>query len=161
MWWGSEDFGSLVANVDNLDVRFRSTSMDVGVHNRAWIRHYTIDADLVRRVQPVALNARDFADEWIQSEWSQASQWSDSKGAELQRWHERLRGKGVAFYDFESLRACAGRGREVEVAISSTDDDARYYLRVAGEGPFTLRAVTTKASAGCRGKDQLGSMQEQ
>lgn len=76
IWWGNDDLGKLVVSADSFDLRFHSNSIDSGVHNRVWIRHYAVSGDVVRRTQPVAVSARDFVDEWIVSPWPEASAWS-------------------------------------------------------------------------------------
>ncbi len=159
IWWGGDDFGTIVAKPHAFDVRFHAGSIDTGVHNRVWIRHFTIDGDNVRRVQPVALTPRDFVDEWIQSGWAQAAAWSSPNDTTLANWHERLRGKDAPFHDFQSVRACSGTAHGFEVAVADPDTDTRYYLRVEGGGGFTLTGVATKADVRCRGKDLLGTMQ--
>ncbi len=76
MWWGNEDYGSLTIEKNAFDLRFHSASIDVGVHNRVFIRHFSVIGDTVRRTQPVAASPRDFVDEWIVSPWKEAAQWS-------------------------------------------------------------------------------------
>jgi hypothetical protein len=158
IWWGNEDFGTIVAKPHEFDVRFHAGSIDVGVHNRLWIRHFTINGDTVQRVQPVALNPRDFVDEWIRSDWAQASGWSRSKNTTLRGWHDRLRGKGEPFYDYDGVRACSGAAHGHEIAVIDPNNHAEYYLRVEGTGSFTLTSVSTKAAPRCRGVDLVGAM---
>src|SRR5262249_11715121 len=44
-----------------------------------------------RRVQPVALTADGFVDEWIFSPWALAQEWSDRESlAKLHFWHQKL-----------------------------------------------------------------------
>ena len=80
---GTYAIGSIVrgstdaAPVDVL-VEFTKRSIDLGVHNREAIRHYLIDGDRVRRIDPVALSPRDFVDEWLTSDWEEIGPWSAS-----------------------------------------------------------------------------------
>ena len=69
-------------------IEFAEASADVMVHNREAVRHYLIDGDHVRRVDPVALSPRDFVDEWLTSDWKESATWSTS--ATLQQWHRKL-----------------------------------------------------------------------
>jgi hypothetical protein len=81
------------APVDVL-IEFTERSIDVGVHNREAVRHFLIDGDQVRRVDPVALSPRDFVDEWLTSGWNESAAWSASPT--LKQWHQRLRADFVA-----------------------------------------------------------------
>ncbi len=75
------------APVDVL-VEFAQRSIDGGVHNREAVRHFLIDGDQVRRVDPVALSPRDFVDEWLTSGWNESATWSASPT--LRQWHAKL-----------------------------------------------------------------------
>jgi hypothetical protein len=55
---------------------------------RESIRHFLIDGDQVRRVDPVALGPRDFVSEWLTRGWNESGTWSQSVG--LRQWHTRL-----------------------------------------------------------------------
>lgn len=77
-WIGNDQFieGQLLP--DDLLVEYRNRSVDDGVHNRTFISHYRIsDDDKVKRVPPVALNPRDFVDEWLTQPWPDASAWTE------------------------------------------------------------------------------------
>lgn len=68
--------GSVALN--DVLVEFTVGSIDGGVHSRQAIRHYSIDQDQVQRIDPLALNPRDFVDEWLTHDWRAAAFWSDS-----------------------------------------------------------------------------------
>jgi hypothetical protein len=163
VWWGSEDFGRLSANAQDFEVRFHAASIDLGVHNREWIRHYAVNGDRVRRIAPVAQSSRDFADEWIVSPWMQARAWSDPKNiVALKRWHERLRGIDESpSYEFSAIHACTDGAHHVEVDIVDPRNDAEYFLSVDGDKTFVLRGVAEHASARCNGVDLLRQLQTQ
>ena len=106
IWWGSEDFGQLTAAKDWFDVRFHAQSIDTGVHNRLWIRHFAIDGNTVRRMQPVAESPRDFADEWIVSSWGEASGWTTlAARASLRKVHDHLNyyRENIGSFQYESI----------------------------------------------------------
>lgn len=85
IWFGNDDYGSLTVNAKDFDVRFHSASIDGGLHNRVWIRHFAISGDTITRVQPVAASPRDFVDEWIVSPWESASGWTSKTASERLR----------------------------------------------------------------------------
>ncbi len=57
------------------------------VHNRDAIRHYVIEGDTLKRIDPIALSPRSFVDEWLTRDWKESAQWSES--SQLQSWHAR------------------------------------------------------------------------
>ncbi len=75
-------------------IEFTERSIDGGVHSREAIRHFLIDGDQVRRVDPVALSPRDFVDEWLTRGWNESAGWSASPV--LQQWRRRLHADFVA-----------------------------------------------------------------
>ena len=77
IWRGTPPIQGSVALNDVL-VEFTVGSIDGGVHSRQAIRHYSIDQDQVQRIDPLALNPRDFVDEWLTDDWRAAAFWSDS-----------------------------------------------------------------------------------
>jgi len=66
-------------------VQFRVGSIDVGVHSRAAVRHYRIDGDLTKRIDPLALSPRDFIEEWKTTGWKDVAHWSESRGRAAMR----------------------------------------------------------------------------
>ena len=72
-------------------IEFTIRSIDSGVHSREAIRHYRIDHDKVRRVDPLALSPRDFVDEWLTRDWREAAFWSESEHrSTMSQWHAKL-----------------------------------------------------------------------
>ena len=88
-----QDSRNANAPVDVL-IEFTEQSVDPGVHNREAIRHFLIEGDRVRRVDPVALSPRDFVDEWLTHGWKESARWSASSA--LQKWNRALRADDVA-----------------------------------------------------------------
>ena len=163
MWWGNDDWGRVTADADAFEVRFHSSSIDAGAHNRVWVRRFAVSSDAVSRIPPLAENARDFVDEWLISRWRDVSKWSsDDAVAALQTWHARLRGgegNDHASGEFKSVHACDGRSDAVEVEIAMDTDDVDYFLRVEGTpDTFRLTHVGTESDPGCGGEDLLRGM---
>jgi hypothetical protein len=157
MWWGGEDFGQLSAGQDEFELRFHSESIDVGVHNRVWIRHFRIAGDSVTRTPPVALSPRDFADEWIVSRWGEASQWSPASAQPaLEPLHEQLR--KIHFFTYESVRRCSDRPDHYQIELLNEDDRKPHYLHVVGEPDDRVTKISASPDASCNGEDLLGTM---
>lgn len=64
--------------VNDVLVEFPIRSIDTGVFTRPAIRHYKIDHDEVKRIDPLALRPRDFVDEWLTHDWRESAFWSES-----------------------------------------------------------------------------------
>ena len=59
-----------VLKPDELIIELKDHSIDIGIHNRTEILRYSF-ADGVHRVDPVALQPQDFAEEWLAQPWSE------------------------------------------------------------------------------------------
>jgi hypothetical protein len=152
MWWGSEDFGTLHANAADFDLRFHSASIDPGVHNRLFIRHYTVAGDSLRRTQPVAESPRDFVDEWSRSDWREAREWTDPRTRDgLQSIHERLRNgdHGQAYFTFESIKSCASVADGFQIEVLRDAPEERWFFHVRGRTRFLLTAVESRPDSRC------------
>jgi len=160
MWWGSDDEGRLVVEVNKFDLRFHAASIDGGVHNRVWIRDFSVSGDTVRRIQPVAVSPRDFVDEWIVSPWKDASKWSARTESEgLREKHEHTR-KSVGEYN--SVRKCSDRPDHYQVALQGDDGRQLVYFQVIGShAGYTMEAVGESPNAHCSGPDIIESMATQ
>ena len=86
---------------DGFEVRATVGSMDSDVMTRPGIFRYRVDGDTVQRVQPVALNGRDFVDEWLKADDALAREWSEPAAAAA-----ALKGRQA----FDKASKVAGRG---------------------------------------------------
>jgi hypothetical protein len=160
MWWGNDDFGQLHAGKSDFEIRFHAESIDAGVHNRLWIRHFRINGNSVRRIPPVADSPRDFVDEWIVSPWREASQWSTPEARRaLEPWHRRLH--KIHSFDFDSVRRCSDRSNHYQIGLMSDDDQDPYYLSVAEPKDYVMIGASAKPSPDCDGEDILRGMEAQ
>jgi hypothetical protein len=151
MWWGGEDFGKLTATEGSAEIRYHSSSIDLGIHNRLYLRHYEIKGDTVKRTQPVAESPRDFVDEWLVSPWSEAQHWS---APGLEALHVRAKDHA---YEFESVKMCSADA--VQVALTDTKTDQVRYFRVTGQTNFTMTKIRTTPDPGCSGPNLLSDNQ--
>ena len=93
-WLRTETYavGSIAQDRTNdnapVDVLIEFTERSIGEGVREAIRHFLINGDQVRRVDPVALSPRDFVDEWLTRDWKESAAWSASPA--LGQWHGRL-----------------------------------------------------------------------
>ncbi|MGH6882756.1 MAG: hypothetical protein ACREFM_17685, partial [Hypericibacter sp.] len=161
IWWGGEDFGQLSVGMKEFDLRFHAESIDPGIHNRLWVRHFAVEGDQVSRVAPIALSPRDFVDEWMTSPWGLASSWSKAEARrQLETWHERLQAeRHSVYYEFGPIHYCSGGTARYQVELKSDDPGSDVYLRLEGSpSAFDMIAIATKPDPSCGGPDVSDSM---
>ena len=64
---------------DGFELRMEVYTPDTTLITRPGIYRYRVTATEFERVQPIALNGRDFVDEWLQSPWSDSKNWSATR----------------------------------------------------------------------------------
>jgi hypothetical protein len=150
---GDNQFSSNKADVL---IEFTQDGIDSGVLVREGIRHYEVDRDNVRRIDPFALSPRDFADEWIQSAWSESADWSHSPALRL--WHRKL--YDGHFADFSPTMHC--RTPDLwQVTITPRNskkdfkDEPNLYFLVRWRPPyhFTMMNVSKNPWPLCKERD--------
>jgi hypothetical protein len=154
IYLGNESDLQLEAGRDSFEIRHEGSSLDSDILVRRHVRRYSVAGGTVRRVQPVAENVRDFVDEWIDSPWAEAKDWSGSDPA-LAAAHSRLKAaRFETLGGFASIRACAGGTSQV--AIGGRDGRG-WFLRVRGgaAGPWTVEKVARRAATDCAGPGRL------
>lgn len=160
IWWGNEDFGTLVVNKADFDLRFHAESIDADIHNRVWIRHFAVSGDVVKRVAPVAMSARDFVDEWIVSPWSEASAWSATGAATLlKEYHDslsRLQHSAEGSFKFESIRGCSDAPNHRQVELSGGGSQyTHFFFHVMGASNYVMSGIAEKPDTHCDGPNEL------
>lgn len=169
MWWGNEDYGTLTVQTDAFDLRFHSASLDAGVHNRVFIRHFSVIGDAVRRTQPVAVSPRDFVDEWIVSPWEEAARWSSNSNLELLRkshevWSRRAKSENLLL-EYYSMRRCSDAQDHYQVEIGEESGpkfqtSRSFYFQVVGSETYSMLRASEKPDARCGGPNLLDENHE-
>jgi hypothetical protein len=129
-------------------IEYARRGVDTDLHET--VRHFLIDGDKVRRVDPVALSPRDFVDEWLTREWKESSTWSAS--AELQRWHRKMHAD-VVWGGFSYTMHC--QTPDLWQVTFRLDRAVPYYFLVRWRPPyhFTMTNVSDKPWPRCTEKD--------
>lgn len=152
IWWGNDDMGRLAVDAGGFTLRFHAGSMDIELHNREWVRHFSVAGDAVRRAPPLADSPRDFADEWVQSDWKTIASWTANPA--LRPLQARLHKQ--RFFQYAAIRACRVAGRTQIAATDADHGDAPVFFLVEGTGPvYRMLDVGAHATRGCDGKNQF------
>jgi hypothetical protein len=155
IYLGDESDLVVKAEGDAFELRHDGSSLDPDVLIRRHVRRYAVAGESVRRVQPVAESVRDFVDEWIDSPWAEAKDWS-TPGAALGAAHSALASaRYKTLGGFASIGSCGNRLTQVEI---SGDGGAAWFLLARGttSGPWTMERAGRRAEAGCRRPDRPG-----
>ncbi len=62
---------------DGFELRMQVNSLDLDLLTRRGIYRFQLIDNRLERIQPIAINGRDFVDEWLQVPWANAKRWSD------------------------------------------------------------------------------------
>lgn len=148
----------------DLLVEFRMSSIDALVHNRAAVRHFKLDADKPKRVNPLALSPRDFVDEWLNTDWRETAFWSESANRRSTReWHSKLHKDFVSGEFIYPTMHCPSTPDLWQVGIEFNDpatpigaEPKGTYFLVRWRPPyqFTMVQVTDSPSAVCTEEDR-------
>jgi hypothetical protein len=148
------DGPEFVLKPDELIIEFLDSSVDLGVHNRTNIQRYTFGA-AVQRLDPVAFQPQDFAEEWLTRGWNEM----DSRSAaETKEWHERLSNDYVRG-EYSGVIPCTSQSRwlialEIErVGDKEMPDPKTTYFLVhdLGNYHYKMDAVSKDVPVGCLG----------
>ncbi len=127
--WQDPDDDAPRVSADGVEFRFRAGSIDLGVHNRAFIHRYQFDGERLVRVPPVAESMRDFVDEWIVAEPDEALSWTVPEA------RDRLRSLKADFaaergetLQFGPVARC--RHSQELIAVDRVDRAETWYFRV-------------------------------
>jgi hypothetical protein len=152
---GSHDIpiqGSVGGNDALVEFKKGSIDPDAGSYDVVW--HYRVHEDKVERVDPVALDPRDFTDEWLNQPWEQSRLWSQpSSLMTLKQAHEAV-SKGEFI---QPTRHCRQHPDLWQVGFdrSSAKKSAIYFL-VRWQPPyrFTMVQVLHHPSPDCADEDE-------
>jgi len=161
-YWRDMD-STLRGEPDGFELRLNVTSLSSNSNRKVAIYHYRLHQGQIHRYQPVAENARDFLDEWIQADWNDAADWTARPNLKsLAREHDIL----VDFIDkFESktpeftygpVQACSGKQKMVQVEFGGVPSGFKYFQIEQGKDSFTLVSGSNAPEPKCTGPDLTG-----
>jgi len=143
---------------DGFELRADVFTIEIEHITRKGIFRYSVDGDTVRRVQPVATDGRGFVDQWLQSPWSEAKEWSLPEGlAGFQKAHEAFelgRKDANTTYSYGPVRACLMKG-QYEVEIDADPGGRQFYAIREAENGYMLVNFGTTQDERCSGPDLM------
>jgi len=117
IWFGANHPYRIRLSHHELLMELRDRSIDSGIHNRVHVFQYQIKPDRVERLDPVALQPQDFADEWLTRPWNEMESRSSAAGHEkLQKWHDFLSGDYVSG-DIDFVQTCSEKPHHWQIAV--------------------------------------------
>ena len=161
-----EDDPRIRVTSDGFDLRVTANSIAGAIIMRPGVFRYRTTSGTLERVQPIALNARDFVDEWLQLPWSEASRWTLQPTADLKAFRDRfdytLHPNGGDFIDdFGPVRACPLQKDTFQVELDilrgeKADRTELLYAKVRqGPNSFTMVSVSPKSDPECTGANLM------
>jgi hypothetical protein len=135
-----------------------------GLDDYMAVRHYKIDHEQVKRVDPFALSPRDFVNEWLVHDWTEMALWSESaKRRSMRDWHEKLHNESISGIFLYPTMHCPSTPDlwqvGVEFSTPPTPIGAELkgtYFLVRWRPPYTFRMfqVSDRESAACTEEDR-------
>lgn len=158
----------LKATEDGFELRLEVGTIESDVMTRKGIYRYQVTDGEVIRTQPVAMNGRDFVDEWIQEPWAVVGKWS-ADAAPLRTVHEQFYGwrnapfdeKTVVFFEYGPVLACRDDKNHFQVEIDRgrpggmNPDIPEYFQIEQGSNSFQMSSASSSPDANCAGKNLM------
>jgi hypothetical protein len=105
-------------------IEFTVPSVDREIHFYESIWHYQIEGNKVQRIDPVALNPRDFVDEWLRQDWAFSSRLTRAANrTALRPWHARLHDKKFAGRYVGAPQRCTKATDQWQIGIDFGEPD--------------------------------------
>jgi hypothetical protein len=162
----------LKAESDGFEIRLQSDSLDEATLVRPGIYRYRTTEGQLRRIQPIALNAREFVDAWLQAPWTDSSEWALDPTPSLHATRDRFdyslqSNKNSFVVDYGPTRTCTSGSNHFQVEIDLSDfiqvnnkteekDLPTLYAQVRqNPNSFTMLSITDKPDPTCTGPDLM------
>jgi hypothetical protein len=137
-----EDY-ELKAGVDDVRLQWRaSQSLDLGLHTRDHVRHFSVCGDRVERTAPFALAPEGFIDEWAQMPWQEASRFGGTRSV-----HQVLNRRRFVFSGFDPVKRAGDGAWIVPLWLERKPQNQWMTFRVEQRGDdFLIRGVAVEDS---------------
>jgi hypothetical protein len=140
---------------DELTLEFHIACIDTGILVRPRVLHMTLSQPGVqRRLDPLALQPRDFVDEWLDRPWTELASRTESPVA-LHKWHKRLSASEGLNGEFALVQQCSARPGlwQIGLTLDRHPGVTHYFLvRDLGEHRYRMVDISTTRQPGCPGE---------
>jgi hypothetical protein len=147
---------------DGFELRMNVNSLDTGLLTRHGIYRFRIADNRLERIQPIAMNGRDFVDEWLEVKWPDARRWSAAANiASLEKEHRRIRAlhelhaKEIVLLSYGPVRPCSDDPKHFQVELDMSPEPASYFHIQQGNNSFVMLSAATQPDPGCKGADLM------
>jgi hypothetical protein len=159
---GADEAAAMRKTAQGFELRVRDMSLDFEtVFVKPVIYRYRVSDNQVRRVQPIAVNGRDFVDVWLQSKWTEASEWSSNENLDaLKNEHlkfeaQRSSIKGSPISSFGAVRSCSDKPNTYQVEVDQEPGGPTYYEIREGQNSFTMLWASVQPNLHCDSGDLM------
>ena len=156
-----EDFATKY-RPDGFELRTNVNSLDTGLLTRRGIYRFRIADNRLERIQPIAMNGRDFVDEWLEVKWPDAQRWSDAASiASLEKEHSRIRAlhelqtKEIVLLSYGPVRPCSDNPKHFQVELDLSPGPASYFQIQQGNNSFVMLSAAAQPDPGCKGANLM------
>jgi hypothetical protein len=160
---------------DGFELRLEVGTVESDVMTRMGIYRYQLAGGVAQRVQPVAMNGRDFVDAWVQSPWSDASRWSSPDTLDsLEKEHAKISGIQNLYnektdelrrLDYGPVQRCSDERNHYQMTLFATkvvhskdfELPTTYFQIEQEKNSFTMLSASEKPDPRCSGGDLMAS----
>jgi hypothetical protein len=147
-FWLGNDGPEFLITPNEMMIEFLDRSVDPDVHNRTHILRYDFEQGL-KRIDPVAFQPQDFAEEWLTRPWSEM----ESRSAPgLEQSLEKLRGVS----EYIGVAVCTQPGTSLIALTNAPHDSPKFepltgffLVRDLGNYRYRMESASTEMPEGC------------
>jgi hypothetical protein len=153
---------------NGFQLRMEVFTPDTNFITRPGVYCYRVTSTEFERIQPIALNGRDFVDEWLQSPWSDAWKWSaPSASAKLEAIHKKIEtledpnAKDRPNLTYGPVRTCSDSKAHFQIELDeewfenqqTRPDKPTFFQIQEGKNSFTMLSASGQPNSHCTGPD--------
>lgn len=135
---------------DGALIEFDSDSLDGAIHNRPAVMHFLRERDQVRRVEPVALRAQDFVEEWLTRPWAEMKTWSTPS---LQAWHNQLSSKSFQG-EYHFAQPCEYLPGQWQMGVARNGHEYFFLVEEMDAYRYRMLDISEARQPGCPGEQR-------
>jgi hypothetical protein len=153
-YWLDDREPLFVLSPTEVTAEFQDSSVSADAHHRAEIERYLF-APAAQRIDPVALQPQDFAEEWLTRPWSEM----ESRSAPATHTLHESFGGGLLLGDYVELTQCPPKqpvwlaGFDIDyIGDKELREPRRVYLQVRdlGDHRYLMESATSRRPASCK-----------